>query len=58
MQLDRLWTMDPRALNHIMTHSVDYQKPSQARRNLARILGTGENVCCLLLVDVNTQNSF
>ncbi|KAI1792352.1 cytochrome P450 [Ganoderma leucocontextum] len=39
--LDRLWTMDPRALNHIMTHSADYQKPSQARRNLARILGKG-----------------
>ncbi|PIL29246.1 cytochrome P450 [Ganoderma sinense ZZ0214-1] len=39
--LDRLWTMDPRALNHIMTHSADYQKPPQARMNLARILGKG-----------------
>ncbi|TBU23441.1 cytochrome P450 [Dichomitus squalens] len=39
--MDRLWTMDTRALNHIMTHSFVYQKPSQARRNLARILGKG-----------------
>ncbi len=42
IQYDRLWTMDTRALNHIMTHSADYQKPSDARRNLARILGKGE----------------
>ncbi|TFK89337.1 cytochrome P450 [Polyporus arcularius HHB13444] len=38
---DRLWTLDTRALNHILTHSTDYQKPSAARRNLARILGEG-----------------
>ncbi|KAI0329989.1 cytochrome P450 [Cubamyces sp. BRFM 1775] len=38
---DRLWTMDTRALNHILTHSVDYQKPEDARRNLAKILGRG-----------------
>ncbi|KAL5498061.1 hypothetical protein ACEPAH_2992 [Sanghuangporus vaninii] len=38
---DRLCTMDLRALNHILTHSMDYQKPPQARRNLARLLGDG-----------------
>ncbi|KAH9885221.1 cytochrome P450 [Cubamyces lactineus] len=38
---DRLWTMDTRALNHILTHSADYQKPEDARRNLAKILGRG-----------------
>ncbi|KAI0828219.1 cytochrome P450 [Trametes gibbosa] len=41
LNLDRLWTIDPRALNHILTHSGDYQKPEGARRNLARILGEG-----------------
>ncbi|KAI0329991.1 cytochrome P450 [Cubamyces sp. BRFM 1775] len=39
--IERLWTMDTRALNHILTHSADYQKPEDARRNLARILGRG-----------------
>lgn len=38
---DRLFTMDTRALNHVLTHSSDYQKPSQVRYNLARILGEG-----------------
>ena len=41
IQLDRLWTTDTRALNHILTHSADFQKPSEARRNLARIVGEG-----------------
>nr|BED42956.1 cytochrome P450 monooxygenase [Trametes versicolor] len=38
---DRLYTIDTRALNHILTHSVDYQKPIVARRNLAKVLGEG-----------------
>ncbi|KAH9886197.1 cytochrome P450 [Cubamyces lactineus] len=38
---ERLWTTDTRALNHILTHSAEYQKPEDARRNLARILGRG-----------------
>lgn len=38
---DRLFTMDTRALNHVLTHSSDYQKPAQVRYNLARILGEG-----------------
>ncbi|KAI5118119.1 hypothetical protein M0805_008028 [Coniferiporia weirii] len=38
---DRLFTMDTRALNHVLTHSVDYQKPAQARFNLSRLLGDG-----------------
>jgi hypothetical protein len=33
--------MDTRALNHVLTHSDDYQKPSQVRYNLSRILGEG-----------------
>lgn len=33
--------MDTRALNHVLTHSSDYQKPPQVRYNLARILGEG-----------------
>ena len=39
--MDRLWTLDTRAVNHVLTHSNVYQKPSQARRNLAQILGKG-----------------
>ncbi|RPD78482.1 cytochrome P450 [Lentinus tigrinus ALCF2SS1-7] len=41
LSMDRLWTLDTRALNHILTHSAEYQKPRAARRNLARILGEG-----------------
>lgn len=37
----RLFTMDAKAINHIFTHSMDYQKPEQARFNLARLLGAG-----------------
>ncbi|KAG0696180.1 cytochrome P450 [Suillus ampliporus] len=33
--------MDTRALNHVLTHSSDYQKPSQVRYSLSRILGEG-----------------
>ncbi|KAG9318254.1 cytochrome P450 [Chiua virens] len=38
---DRLFTMDTRAINHVLTHSSDYQKPSQVRYNLSQILGEG-----------------
>jgi hypothetical protein len=37
--------MDTRALNHVLTHSSDYQKPPQVRYNLARILGEGAYQC-------------
>ena len=40
-QTRRLWTTDTRALNHILTHSSDFQKPGEARRNLARVVGEG-----------------
>ncbi|KAG6374890.1 cytochrome P450 [Boletus reticuloceps] len=38
---DRLFTMDTRAINHVLTHSSDYEKPSQVRYNLSQILGEG-----------------
>ncbi|TFY55501.1 hypothetical protein EVJ58_g8212 [Rhodofomes roseus] len=38
---DRLYTLDTRALNHVLSHSIDYQKPSLARFNLGEILGEG-----------------
>ncbi|EIN04552.1 cytochrome P450 [Punctularia strigosozonata HHB-11173 SS5] len=38
---DRLFTVDPRALNHILTHSTDFQKPEVGRYNLGRIVGEG-----------------
>ena len=40
-QMDRLWTLDTRAVNHVLTHSNIYQKPAQGRANLAQILGKG-----------------
>ncbi|KAI5115453.1 hypothetical protein M0805_003830 [Coniferiporia weirii] len=39
---DRLFTTDSRALNHILTHSADYQKPAMARYSLSRLMGDGE----------------
>ncbi|KAH7910533.1 cytochrome P450 [Hygrophoropsis aurantiaca] len=41
LNIDRLFTMDLRALNHVLTHSLDYQKPEQVRYNLSQILGEG-----------------
>ncbi|PIL29242.1 cytochrome P450 [Ganoderma sinense ZZ0214-1] len=41
LNIPRLFTTDTRALNHIITHSADYQKPDEARRSLADILGRG-----------------
>ncbi|KIJ62084.1 hypothetical protein HYDPIDRAFT_114926 [Hydnomerulius pinastri MD-312] len=38
---DRLFTLDTRAINHVLTHSSDYQKPSQVRYNLSQVLGEG-----------------
>ncbi|KAI5118123.1 hypothetical protein M0805_008032 [Coniferiporia weirii] len=38
---DRLFTLDMKAINHIMTHSFDYQRPPQARVSLSRIVGPG-----------------
>ncbi|KAH8112415.1 cytochrome P450 [Phellopilus nigrolimitatus] len=38
---NRLFTMDTKAMNHILTHSMDYEKPYEARFNLARLLGAG-----------------
>ncbi|KIK32221.1 hypothetical protein CY34DRAFT_101992 [Suillus luteus UH-Slu-Lm8-n1] len=42
---DRLFTMDTRALNHVLTHSSDYQKPPVVRYNLARIFVEGAYQC-------------
>ncbi|KAI0741702.1 cytochrome P450 [Daedaleopsis nitida] len=35
----RLWTIDPRVINHVLTHSMDYYKPPENRKVLSRILG-------------------
>ncbi|KIP05287.1 hypothetical protein PHLGIDRAFT_119937 [Phlebiopsis gigantea 11061_1 CR5-6] len=37
----RLWTVDTRALNHIIHHTAIYQKPMAARYHLSRVLGPG-----------------
>ncbi|KAH9910538.1 cytochrome P450 [Epithele typhae] len=41
LNLPRLWTEDLRAINHILTHSTDYQKPEFIRRALTNLLGSG-----------------
>lgn len=40
-QIDRLLTTDTKAINHILTHSVDYQKPENARAILLTLFGEG-----------------
>ncbi|KAF8061716.1 cytochrome P450 [Lyophyllum atratum] len=37
----RLYTMDTKALNHVLMNSNIYQKPEAARYQLSRVLGTG-----------------
>ncbi|GBE88427.1 cytochrome P450 [Sparassis crispa] len=39
--LDRLFTMDMRALNHVLSHSMNYEKPEHTRFNLSQVLGSG-----------------
>ncbi|KAF9236874.1 cytochrome P450 [Melanogaster broomeanus] len=34
---NRLFTMDTRAINHVLTHSTDYHKPSQMRYTLSQV---------------------
>ncbi|PCH34322.1 cytochrome P450 [Wolfiporia cocos MD-104 SS10] len=38
---DTLFTMDTKALNHILTHSSEYPKPEAARFGLSQLLGKG-----------------
>jgi hypothetical protein len=40
-QIDRLFTTDHKAINHILMNDFDYQKPEPARWQLGRILGYG-----------------
>ncbi|EKM59819.1 uncharacterized protein PHACADRAFT_192194 [Phanerochaete carnosa HHB-10118-sp] len=37
----RLWTVDTRALNHIMTHHTIYQRPLPTRYRLSGVVGPG-----------------
>jgi hypothetical protein len=39
--MDRLYTIDTKAINHVLMNSYNYQKPEGARYNLSRILGNG-----------------
>jgi len=38
---DRLYTVDTRAINHILSHSYDFPKPAIARYELGQIVGEG-----------------
>ncbi|KAI0633788.1 cytochrome P450 [Trametes polyzona] len=37
----RVWSMDPRAINHVFTHSVDYQRPEESRKFFSDFFGKG-----------------
>ncbi|KAI0360871.1 cytochrome P450 [Trametes cingulata] len=37
----RVWTLDPRAIQHVFTHPDDYRRPSETRRLLVATLGKG-----------------
>ncbi|TFK67144.1 cytochrome P450 [Pluteus cervinus] len=39
--LSRLYTMDPKALGHILMNSEDYEKPDSVRYVLSQIVGSG-----------------
>ncbi|KAI0933177.1 hypothetical protein AcV7_004723 [Taiwanofungus camphoratus] len=41
LSLDRLYTLDTRALSHVLVNSFVYQKPDMIRYNLTRIFGKG-----------------
>ncbi|KAI0643935.1 cytochrome P450 [Trametes meyenii] len=38
---DWLWTLDTRALNHIFTHTAEFQKPEETLRSVVKIVGEG-----------------
>lgn len=42
LQLPTLLTIDPRTINHVLTHTTDYEKPLESLKDLARILGEGQ----------------
>lgn len=42
--------MDTRAINHILTHSTDFEKPEEGRRGLARFLGNGKSPCVRIVI--------
>ncbi|KAI0373445.1 cytochrome P450 [Pilatotrama ljubarskyi] len=37
----RVWTLDPRAIHHVLTRHDDYPRPSEARKLLIQTLGKG-----------------
>ena len=40
-KMNRLYTTDLKAVNHVLMNSYIYQKPAQARYQLEQILGKG-----------------
>jgi hypothetical protein len=39
--MNRLYTTDTKALNHVLMNDYLYEKPESARYNLSQILGSG-----------------
>ena len=39
--MKRLYTIDTKAINHVLMNDYIYQKPEPARYNLSQILGSG-----------------
>jgi hypothetical protein len=49
VQMTRFFTMDTKALNHVLMNSYIYQKPDAARFNLSRLVGPGAHISLMLL---------
>jgi len=39
--MNRLYTVDTKAMKHVLTNSYIYQKPEMARYHIGQVLGTG-----------------
>ena len=42
LQMDRLFTIDTKAINHVLMNSYDYWKPEGIRYTASRIFGKGD----------------
>jgi len=43
-QADRLTTIDPKALNHVLANPMTYYKPAHLRLTLGQLIGEGKPI--------------
>jgi hypothetical protein len=56
-QMDRLFTMDTKAINHILVNSYDYWKPEGIRYTASRIFGRGTLYILMLHLSKSHQHA-